>query len=217
MILRGIRPQTGRMTLLIMEGSERRRPTRLAGHIPGPTSPTEAVLGGRASVPPADREPSLLRDVAVRRDAAVRRRAAIRRALAGLLVALLAALTPVLSAAPAGAARASGRTVSAPTAAATAHGTSTGQQSRRGLRPAGHRSPGTSGRRVVDPTGAVRPAHPRRGGTGHQPTGPASSSIDATGPPSSYPVPTVSSSQQRLGGCHHPAAAGRAPPTSSGS
>jgi hypothetical protein len=137
--------------------------------------------------------------------------------LAGLLVALLAALTPLLSAAPAGAARAAGRAISATASTASAHDTSTGRQSRGVLRPVEHRSPGTAGRRLADRAGALRPAHPQRGGTVHQPTGPASSSIDATGPPSSYSITTVSSSQQRLGGCHYPAAAGRAPPSSCGS
>jgi len=157
-------------------------------------------------VRPPDREPP------------PRRGAALRRVLAGLIVALLAALTPVMSAAPAGAARASGRAISAPATTATTHSTpTTGQQSRRGLRSVGHQSPGTAGRRVAEKAGALRPAHRHGGRTVVHPTRPASSSIDATGPPSSYPLTTVSSSRQRLGGCHYPAAAGRAPPHSSGS
>jgi hypothetical protein len=150
-------------------------------------------------------------------EASGRRSAVARRALAGLLVALLAALTPVLSAAPAGAARASGRTISAPAATAAAHGTSTGQQNRRGLRTVGHPSQGTAGRRVAESTAPLRQVHPQRGGTVHQPTGPASGAIDATGPPSTYAVITFSLSRQRLGACHFPAAAGRAPPSSCGS
>jgi hypothetical protein len=156
-------------------------------------------------VPAADREPLL------------RHSAAVRRAVAGLLVALLlAALTPLLSAGPAGAARVSARVLSAPATTATPS-TSAGQPSRGGVRQVGHRSPDTVGRRVTEKTAALRQGHPQRGGSGHKPTGPASGSIDATGPPSSYPESTVSSTQQRLGDCDYPAAAGRAPPSSCGS
>jgi hypothetical protein len=154
-----------------------------------------------------------------RREPLPRRRTAVRRALAALLVALLAALTPVFSAAPAGAARVSGRSGPAADSTATAktHGSSTSQESRRGLRSTGQRSAGVSGRRQASNASAPRHAQPQQRGDLHLPTGPGTGSADPTGPPSTYAVATVPSSNHPLCGSHHPEAAGRAPPNSSGS
>jgi hypothetical protein len=154
-----------------------------------------------------------------RREPLPRRRTAVRRALAALLVALLAALTPVFSAAPAGAARVSGRSGPAADSTATAktHGSSTSQESRRGLRSTGQRSAGVSGRRQASNASAPRHAQPQQRGDLHLPTGPGTGSADPTGPPTTYAVATIPASSHPLCGSHHPAAASRAPPNSSGS
>jgi hypothetical protein len=164
------------------------------------------------TLPPARREPF------ARRLPLPRSGLAVRRALATLLVTLLAALTPVLSAAPASAAG-SGRAVPAAqsTGTAAAHGSSTSQESRRGLRSTGHRSPGASGRRQASNAGAPRQVQRQQGGQLHTPTCPGAGSADPTGPPSTYAVATIRPSSHPLCGSHHPAAAGRAPPSSSGS
>ena len=141
----------------------------------------------------------------------------LRRALAALLIAVLAALTPVLSAGPAGATRAPGQTgsvTSAPNAAAPA---TTGHQGSRGLRSAAHRSGAVAGRRLADEARTLRPAHRFRSGPVHQPTCPATGSADPTGPPSAYAVARARVANPPFIGHHHPAAAGRAPPSSCGS
>ena len=146
-------------------------------------------------------------------------RTAIGRALVALLVALLAALTPVFSAAPAGAAGVSGRSAPAADSTATAKtlGSSTNQESRRGLRSTGQRSAGVSGRRQASNASGPRHTERQQRGDLHMPTGPGTGSADPTGPPSTYAVATVPASNHPLCGSHHPAAAGRAPPNSSGS
>jgi hypothetical protein len=160
------------------------------------------------------REPPGRRAIVASRNRAI----VLRRGFAALLVALLAALTPVLSAPAADAARLIARTTPAATspASATAPGSSTGHAGRRGLRAVAQRT----GARVTQPPadgGELRQAQPQQGGTAHQRTGPDTGSIDATGPPAAYGATAVRPSTLRLGGCHYPAAAGRAPPISCGS
>jgi hypothetical protein len=153
------------------------------------------------------------------REVALRRSTAVRRGLAGLLVALFAALSPVLSAVPADAARAiaPAAVVATSPTKATAPGSSTGQESRRGLRAVAFRSGAAIGRRLADGAGVLRGAQPNAGSKTNPPTCPATGSIDATGPPSSYDAATLRPNSHRLGGSHHPAAAGRAPPSFCGS
>jgi hypothetical protein len=144
-------------------------------------------------------------------------RRGLRRALATLLIAVLAALAPVLSAGPAGATRApaqQGSVTSVPNAAAPA---TTAHHGSRGLRMAAHRSGTVTGRRLIDEARTLRPAHRFRGGVVHQPTCPATGSADPTGPPPAYVVARLRAANPPFIAHHHPAAAGRAPPSSCGS